>query len=204
MSESAASTEAITRILVVDDDPATARLLRTWFRGQPYEILEARDGAEGLEAASRERPDLILLDLKMPVLDGHEVARGLKREPATKGIPVILLSAVNTIEAKVEAFAAGVDDYVVKPFEFEEVDARIRAMLRKRELYLALEDTTRDLKAKNAQLHDLLQVDEKTGLQTFRDFQRRLGDEWLRAQRYGMPLSLVMLDLDDFKRLNDS
>ncbi len=204
MSEGAAAAETVTRILVVDDDPATARLLRTWFRGQPYRILEARDGAQGLEAASRERPDLILLDLKMPVLDGHEVARGLKREPATKGIPVILLSAVNTIEAKVEAFAAGVDDYVVKPFEFEEVDARIRAMLRKRELYMALEDTTRDLREKNAQLHDLLQVDEKTGLQTFRDFQRRLADEWLRAQRYGMPLSLVMLDLDDFKRLNDT
>ncbi len=204
MIEEAVSAEALTRILVVDDDPETARLLRTWFRGQPYEILEARDGAAGLEAAARELPDLILLDLKMPVLDGHEVARGLKREPTTNGIPVILLSAVNTIEAKVEAFAAGVDDYVVKPFAFEEVDARIRAMLRKRELYRQKDNLARNLQATNARLNDLLQVDEKTGLQTFRDFQRHLAQEWLRAQRYGMPLSLVMLDLDDFKRVNDT
>jgi two-component system cell cycle response regulator len=204
MIEEAVSAEALTRILVVDDDPETARLLRTWFRGQPYEILEARDGAAGLEAAARERPHLILLDLKMPVLDGHEVARGLKREPTTNGIPVILLSAVNTIEAKVEAFAAGVDDYVVKPFAFEEVDARIRAMLRKRELYRQKDNLARNLQATNARLNDLLQVDEKTGLQTFRDFQRHLAQEWLRAQRYGMPLSLVMLDLDDFKRVNDT
>ncbi len=204
MPEGAASAEAVIRILVVDDDPETARLLRTWFRGQPYEILEARDGAEGLKAAAREGPDLILLDLRMPVLDGHEVARGLKREPVTKGIPIILLSAVNSIEATVEAFDAGVDDYVVKPFAFEEVDARIRAMLRKRELYLKYENRTRELQASNARLHDLLQEDEKTGLRTFRDFQRRLAEEWLRAQRYGMPLSLIMLDLDDFKRINDT
>lgn len=71
--------EAATRILVVDDDPETARLLRTWFRGQPYDILEARDGDEGLKVAAREQPDLILLDLMMPVLDGHGVDRGLKR-----------------------------------------------------------------------------------------------------------------------------
>jgi len=204
MLEDAVSAEAVTRILVVDDDPQTARLLRTWFRGQPYDILEARDGDEGLVAAVRDKPDLILLDLRMPTLDGHEVARGLKREPTTQGIPVILLSASNSIEDKVEAFAAGVDDYVVKPFAFEEVDARIRAMLRKRELYLTVENMARTLQANNAQLNDLLQVDEKTGLQTFRDFQRHLAQEWLRAQRYGMPLSLVMLDLDDFKRLNDS
>jgi two-component system cell cycle response regulator len=204
MPDGPVSAEAVTRILVVDDDPEPARLLRTWFRGQPYEILEARDGAAGLEAAAREIPHLILLDLKMPGLDGHEVARGLKREPTTNGIPVILLSAVNTIEAKVEAFRAGVDDYVVKPFAFEEVDARIRAMLRKRELYVTLESTASKLQSSNEQLNELLVVDEKTKLNNFRSFQRRLAEEWLRAERYGMPLSLVMLDLDDFKRLNDT
>ncbi|MBZ5638928.1 MAG: diguanylate cyclase [Acidobacteriia bacterium] len=196
--------EAATRILVVDDDPETARLLRTWFRGQPYDILEARDGDEGLKVAAREQPDLILLDLMMPVLDGHGVARGLKRNLSTKSIPVILLSASNSVEDKVEAFAAGADDYVVKPFAFEEVDARIRAMLRKRELYMTLESTARELKASNEQLEELLVIDEKTGLSNFRHFQRRLAEEWLRAQRYGMPLSLVMFDLDNFKRLNDT
>jgi diguanylate cyclase (GGDEF)-like protein len=204
MPELPARIEASTRILVVDDDPETARLLRTWFRGQPYDILEARDGDEGLDFAAREKPDIILLDLRMPTLDGHEVARGLKRDPETNGIPVILLSASNSVEDKVEAFLAGVDDYVVKPFAFEEVDARIRAMLKKRELYMAHESALRDLRASNEQLTEELGVDEKTGANNYRSFQRRLAEEWLRAQRYGMPLSLVMLDLDDFKRLNDS
>jgi diguanylate cyclase (GGDEF)-like protein len=104
----------------------------------------------------------------------------------------------------VEAFAAGADDYVTKPFDFHEVDARIRAMLRKRELYSTLETTIETLKSANTQLEELLVVDEKTGLYNFRQFQRKLKDEWLRAERYGTSLSLAMLDLDDFKRVNDS
>jgi two-component system, cell cycle response regulator len=196
--------EEATRILVVDDDPETANLLRTWFREEPYEIFEARDGREGLSLAVREMPDIILLDLRMPVLDGHEVARGLKANPVTAGIPIILLSVSGLTEDKVEAFAAGADDYVVKPFAFEEVDARIRAMLRKRELYLTLETTARDLRTSNAQLEVLAVEDEMTGLANFRAFKQRLSEEWQRAMRYRHPLSLVFFDLDDFKRLNDT
>ena len=196
--------EASARILVVDDDPETARLVRTWFRGLPYDILDAPDGEQGLVVARRERPDIILLDLRMPGLDGHQVARALKSDATTHGIPIILLSACRSIEDKVEAFGAGVDDYVVKPFAFEEVDVRIRAMLGKRELYLSVESKNRELAATNVLLNEQLAVDEKTGLHTFGYFQRRLIEEWLRAQRYGTPLSLVMFDLDDFKRLNDT
>ncbi len=195
---------ACARILVVDDDPETARLLCTWFRGLPYDILDAPDGEEGLAVARREQPDIILLDLRMPGLDGHQVARALKSDVATHGIPIILLSASRSVEDKVEAFGAGVDDYVVKPFAFEEVDVRIRAMLGKREQYVTLENANRELTARCDQLHEQLAVDDKTGLYTFRHFQRRLIEEWLRAQRYGTPLSLVMFDLDDFKRLNDT
>jgi two-component system, cell cycle response regulator len=197
MAERRAAVEGRIRILVVDDEPETARLLRTWFQGQPCEILDARNGQEGLAAAAREKPDIIVLDLRMPGLDGHEVARTLKGEPGTSGIPIILLSASSAVPDKVNAFKAGVDDYVVKPFDFEEMDARIRAMLGKRDLY-------RKLQAKNEQLSEQLIVDEKTGANNYRQFQRRLAEEWLRAERYGMPLSLVMLDLDDFKRVNDT
>jgi len=196
--------EASHRILVVDDDPETARLVRSWFAGQPYTILEARDGEEGVQRAVGDMPDLILLDKKMPGVDGLAAARLLKSNPTTRSIPVILLTACRTVEEKVEGFAAGADDYVTKPFAFEEVDARIRAMLRKRELYVTLESTIEELKSTNQQLEELLVVDEKTGLFNFREFQRKLREEWLRAERYGTSLSLVMLDIDDFKRLNDS
>lgn len=177
------------RILVVDDEPETASLIRTWYAGKPYDIAEARDGAEGERLALEFQPELILLDVSMPVQDGLETTRRLKADPRTSAIPVILLTARRDTPDKVIGFDAGADDYVTKPFDCEEVDARIQAMLRKRQLYLRLEDLAR--------------IDEKTGLANFRQFQDRLRDEWLRAERYGTPVSLIMLDLDDFKRLND-
>ena len=193
-----------TRILVVDDDPGTARLVREWYRGQPFEILEAGDGEEGVRLAVAEHPDIILMDLVMPRTNGFDAARRLKSDPSTSGIPVILVSAQRESKSKRDGFDAGADDYVTKPFEFEEVDARIRAMLRKRELYLTLESRNQELKASNEQLEELATVDELTGLANYRVFKKRLQDEWIRAVRYETPLSLVMLDLDDFKRVNDT
>lgn len=204
MPERRSRIQAPSRVLVIDDEPETAGILRAWFRDEAWDILWSPDGEEGLSVAAAEKPDLILLDLRMPGLDGLAVARGLKSNPETQSIPVILLSASKETKDKVEAFRAGVDDYVTKPFAAEEVDARIRAMLRKRDLYIQLDSAKQALQTTNRQLEEMLIVDEKTKLATFRHFQRRLSEEWLRAQRYGTPLSLVMLDLDDFKRLNDS
>ena len=191
------------RILVVDDDASTARLVRSWYRTESYEVLDASDGEAGLRSAREDNPDVILLDLKMPVLDGLSVARELREESATRDIPVIMLTACRDVDSKVKAFSAGADDYVTKPFEVEEVDARIRTMLRRREGLVGLERTVRDLSANNRRLEQLLMVDEKTGLYNFREFQRRLGEEFQRAERYGVALSLVFFDLDHFKQLND-
>jgi two-component system cell cycle response regulator len=201
---SQSSKDTTHQILVVDDDPSTVQMVRSWFAGQPYEILEAGDGESGLKLAQDSNPDLILLDLKMPRLDGISVARKLKTDPHTRAIPLILLTACRNLEAKVDAFAAGADDYVTKPFEFAEIDARIRAMLRKRDRLVTLELTVRDLSSTNEQLEQLLMVDDKTGLYNFREFQRRLREEWQRAERYAVPLSLVFFDLDKFKNLNDT
>ena len=192
------------RILVVDDDPSTARLVRTWYGGQPFEILEADSGESGLRLAVEQSPDLILLDVRMPGLDGVSVARRLQRDPGTSTIPIFLLTACRDLETKIEAFAAGAWDYVTKPFQCEEIDARIRSVLRRREALRGLQSEVCDLKRSNDQLEQLLMTDEKTGLYNFREFQRRLRDEWQRAERYRTPLSLIFLDLDDFKALNDS
>jgi diguanylate cyclase (GGDEF)-like protein len=192
------------RILIIDDDPNTARIVRTWFKKEPYEILAAENGEKGLQIALRERPDLILLDLKMPGMDGFSVARELKDDAHTRHTPVLVLTACRDVDAKVEAFNAGTEDYVTKPFTVEELDARIRSMLKRRDLLSGLESTIQSLHDTNAQLEQLLMVDEKTGLYNFREFRRRLRAEWSRATRYETPLSLVFLDIDDFKQLNDT
>lgn len=204
MPSSAPQTQPLYRVLVVDDDPQTARLVRAWFEGQPYEVLEAPDGLEGVRAASREKPDVILMDVRMPGMDGISAARQLKTSPGTRQIPVIVLTACRDVRDKVEAFAVGADDYVTKPFAFEEVDARIRCLLGRRQVLSSLETRILQLSDVNKHLQGLLGIDEKTGLANFRHFQAKLREEWRRAQRYGTQLSLVMLDLDDFKQLNDT
>jgi diguanylate cyclase (GGDEF)-like protein len=103
---------------------------------------------------------------------------------------VILLSAHREPQTKREGFDAGIDQYVEKPFDLDEMDARIRKAIEKSRVYLKLEEEAT--------------VDEKTGLANYRVFYKRLRDEWERSDRYGHPLSIVMLDLDDFKRINDS
>jgi diguanylate cyclase (GGDEF)-like protein len=185
-----AAIEATTKILVVDDDANTARLVRGWYAGRPVQVLDAKDGDEGVRCAISEKPDIILMDLMMPRTNGFEASRRLRADPATSGIPVILLSARREPQTKRDAFDAGIDHYVEKPFDLDEMDARIRSMLEKRKIYLKLEEEAT--------------VDEKTGLANYRVFYKKLREEWERSERYKLPLSIVMLDLDDFKRVNDS
>ena len=198
-----AERERTPRLLVVDDDPATAQLIRQWF-ADSMDVLDAVDGKQGLKRAFESRPDLLLLDLRMPGLDGIAVAQQLKSDSRTRAIPIVVLSACRDAESKVEAFSAGADDYMTKPFEVQEIDARVRSMLRKREALINMEHAVRDLTSTNERLEQLLMVDEKTGLYNFREFQRKLKAEWSRAERYGMPLSLVFFDLDHLKQINDT
>jgi len=191
-------------ILVVDDESETAELLRIACREMPYDIIEASDGEAGLKAATAEHPDLILLDLMMPGIDGITVAKKLKNDPRSRNIPIILLTSVKETDTKVQAFAAGADDFINKSFKWEEIEARIASMLRKRDFLLLLESKIKNLTATNKQLEELMVLDEKTGLHNFGEFQRRLKAEWNRAERYKIPLSLILFDLDKFKQVNDT
>jgi diguanylate cyclase (GGDEF)-like protein len=191
-------------ILVVDDEMETAELLRADCREKPYDIIDAKNGEEGLKSVATEHPDLILLDYMMPGMDGITVARKIKSDPLSRNIPVILLTSYKGTDATVQAFEAGADDFVHKPFKWEVIEARIASMLRKRDFLLSLESTVVNLTATNKQLEELMVLDEKTGLHNFGEFQRRLKAEWKRAERYKIPLSLILFDLDKFKQVNDT
>jgi len=116
------------RILIVDDDPGIIKLLRASFRDKDYETQAATDGAEALQTIQREPPDLIILGIKLPKIDGLEVCRQLRQ---WSQIPIIMVSSDDTTEQKVKCLDLGADDYVVKPFSLDELMARVRVMLRR-------------------------------------------------------------------------
>lgn len=115
-------------ILVVDDEPQIRRVMRTTLTAEGYAVIEARDGAEALEKLRSERPDLVLLDMNMPVMDGLQTCREIR---SGSEVPIIMLTVRSAEKDKVRALDAGADDYVVKPFSIQELLARVRALLRR-------------------------------------------------------------------------
>lgn len=120
-------------ILIVDDNVDTVELLRKRLRAEGYNTEEAYDGQEALEKISQNKPDLILLDIMMPKIDGYEVCRRLKSDEVNKFIPIIMLTAKSDVESKVKGLDIGADDYVPKPFDYRELLARIRSLLARKE-----------------------------------------------------------------------
>ncbi|MEA1943937.1 MAG: response regulator [Euryarchaeota archaeon] len=120
-----------TKILVVDDEPDTLIPLTRALEADNYTVVGAVNGAEALEKVRDETPDLVLLDLMLPKLNGYEVCMKLKEDPATRQIPIIMLSAKGEIKDKVLGIEIGADDYVTKPFDLLELKTRIRALLRR-------------------------------------------------------------------------
>ena len=146
----------MTRVLVVDDEPQILRGLGTNLRARGYEVKTAPDGEQALEVAARERPDVVILDLGLPGIDGVDVIRGLR---AWTQIPIIILSARDQERDKVEALDAGADDYVSKPFGMDELLARLRAAERRAapapgEALVTTDDFSVDLAAKRVSSSD--------------------------------------------------
>ena len=122
--------EVVHRILVVDDNRTNALLLERVLLGEGHLVDVACDGQEALERITHHTPDLILLDLDMPRVDGYEVCRRVKNEPATRLVPIVIVTAQNAFEAKLKAWELGADDFITKPFQCLEVVARCRSLLR--------------------------------------------------------------------------
>ncbi len=120
-----------TRILVIDDDPAIAELVAINLEMAGYDVAQATDGIKGQALAVQLLPDLIILDLMLPKVDGFTICQRLRRDQRTSDIPILMLTALSQTQDKVEGFNAGADDYLTKPFELEEMLARVRALLRR-------------------------------------------------------------------------
>lgn len=117
-------------VLIVDDEPDIVSLLGLHLKLNGYSIFQANNGVNGLEAAIHEKPDLIVLDVMMPEMDGFEVAKKLKENPETTDIPIIFLTARTQTDDKIKGLMAGADDYMIKPFDFEELELRIKRTLK--------------------------------------------------------------------------
>jgi putative two-component system response regulator len=139
------------RILAVDDTPASLRLLTDILKEEGYEVRSAISGELALRAAISQPPELILLDIRMPVMDGYEVCRRLKAEPATRDVPVIFVSSISETSEKVQSFEMGAVDFVTKPYQRDELMARVRTHLELNRLRNHLEDL---VEARTAELRE--------------------------------------------------
>jgi two-component system, cell cycle response regulator len=178
------------KLLIIDDNPDALVVAKTRLARESLDILCADGGIQGLELARREKPDLILLDLDMPDMSGFDVCRALKADEELCMTPVLFLSGSTTAEDKVKGLDLGAVDYVTKPFDAFELCARVRAALRTKHL--------QDLLVEHAS------IDPLTGLPNRRALLERLQREWARIERHGGELSFIMVDIDHFKRVNDS
>jgi diguanylate cyclase (GGDEF)-like protein len=191
-------------ILIVDDHPDNVEILRARLQAAGYRTRAAADGEEALRLVAECPPDLILLDVMMPRLDGNEVARRIKANRSLPFIPIIMQTALDSTESKVEGLEAGADDYITKPIDFAELKARLRSMLLINRLQEALEERERELLEVNVRLRLMSQTDPLTGLDNRRHLNDRLEEMFQHAQRLSEPFSCVMCDLDHFKSVNDT
>ena len=204
MSVSGASEGAGTRILVVDDVPDNVEILDARLASRGYEVVTAASGPEALERVHEDPPHLILLDVMMPGMDGHEVARRIKQDERLPFIPIILVTALTEAEDVVQGLESGADDHISKPYNFRELEARVRAMLRIKRLQDELDLKNRELELANQRLKKLSITDGLTELFNHRHVHELLHDEFGRTLRSEDPLSVAMIDLDRFKHVNDT
>lgn len=179
-----------TKLLLVDDDPGILRLLSRWLEKAGYPVAVASDGAEALAAIEKAPPDLVITDWEIPRMDGLELCRRLRQMDLPHYIYTIVLSVKAAPDESAMALEAGADDFVGKPVHQGELLGRVRAGTR----MLALE----------RRLSQLASTDPLTGLMTQRSFYEGLAKEWQRTLRHRLPMSCVMLDIDFFKRINDT
>jgi diguanylate cyclase (GGDEF)-like protein len=183
-------------IMIVDDNPQNLRLLVELLKEKGHIVRPAPNGKHAISVAEKEEIDLILLDIMMPDMNGYEVCRYFKSEASTLHIPIIFLSALGETFNKIKAFKEGGVDYIAKPFQAEEVLARI-------DTHLKIKYLQDELEHKNQELEKLVNIDGLTNIPNRRFFDYYLEKEWKLSIRRKRRLSLIMADIDFFKLYND-
>jgi len=176
-------------ILVVDDVPRNLQLMGTVLKAINAKVAFAQNGKQAIEYAQSKHPDLILLDIMMPEMDGYEVCKRLKDTQTTKDIPIIFITALNDENDEYHGFKLGAVDYITKPFNPKIVQVRVANYLR--------------LKRKTDLLEKLSSIDGLTEIHNRRRFDETLENEWSRDKRDQAYISLILIDIDFFKQFND-
>ena len=199
------------RILVVDDDPAIRTILRTLLTKAGHQVFEAENGQQGLERAIEANAQLVILDWLMPEMDGLEMTKALRQTKLGRSIYILVLTSLEDDEDLIKAFEAGIDDFMSKPLRSRVLAARLRAGQRlvrlQQEVERDREEIRRfaaELALTNSRLQEAAMTDFLTGFPNRRYAMERMEQEWAAATRSNRPLSCLVVDLDEFKRVNDA
>ncbi len=149
------------KILIVDDNKENIDLIAYFLKPQNYTLVTAMDGLEALEKVEKERPDIILLDIMLPKMDGFQVCERLKKDPATRFIPIIMITALKELKDKIRGLEVGADDFISKPFENVELLTRVKSLLRIKKYHDELESKNKELEEKNKALLKMDQFKEE-------------------------------------------
>jgi diguanylate cyclase (GGDEF)-like protein len=192
------------QVLIVDDTPANIDILKKVLAAEGYGLSIAHSGEVALDIVSRSLPDLILMDVTMPGLDGFETCQKIKSDPSTRDIPIIFVTANNDTEDIVKGFDVGGVDYITKPYQLKEVLSRIKTHLQNRTLIKRNALLIADLRESNNKLDIMSRTDPLTGLSNRRDVNEKIEAELVRFERNKNPFSLILGDIDHFKKINDT
>ncbi|WP_167726439.1 MULTISPECIES: GGDEF domain-containing response regulator [Cryobacterium] len=183
-------------VLITDDSLVIRAVVRSHLELEGYTVVEAMEGLDALDRCRQSPPDVILLDIEMPGLDGYEVLAILKADPLLRDLPVVFLTTLTDMKSVLRGLRGGAHDYLKKPFEPAELVARVAAAAHVKKL----QD---QLRQRNTELDLLSRTDVLTGLHNRRHLEEELAHHHSRAMRHGDPLSVLLLDIDHFKRVND-
>jgi diguanylate cyclase (GGDEF)-like protein len=205
-------------VLVVDDEDFTRLIVRESLERAGLAVEEAIDGREGVDACKRLHPDLILMDVKMPQMDGYEACAAIRSLPEGGLVPVLMMTGLEDVESIRKAYLAGATDFTTKPINGTLLGHRATYLIRagqafsdlhrakeeNQELLQSLNRKNEELERFNRTLWDQATHDGLTGLYNYRYFQEALFREIARSDRYGKSLSVILLDVDSFKKYNDA
>jgi diguanylate cyclase (GGDEF)-like protein len=191
------------KVLVVEDSKEQRKHLASMLEARGYEVRAASGGLEALREIKAEAPDIVILDVQLHDLDGYGVCRWMRLTESTRDIAVIMLTVRGEVKERVEGLHVGADDYIPKPFDEDELEARIYAALRSRSVRRELRQRNAELENMIGRAEQLALTDPVTGIFNRRRFMDVLKREWAAARRYGHPLSCALVDIDHFKNIND-